>query len=449
MFLIPARRGRRGRFPLRRRVRRLAAVSIAISAVCVVLAAPRSVAAAFTAMHPLPGLGSGRIWDVAVDPADPATILAATDAGVFTSKDGGVTWRQTLAGGRTWAVGFDARSATDAFAGTAGRGVYASPDAGLTWSPASDGLNNRDIRALAFGLDGIAAGTDSGVYLSRDGHGWHDDGLDGDSISCLAIAANSPQLTVIAGSDNGNLTSAFLFRNGGSGWSPLQSGLPAGAVASALTAGPIDQAVTQRPLVVVTTKGIFRSGDSGTTWSPSTGVPSTLTATTATFDPLDPGIVYAGADQGGSTGGDLLRSTDSGVTFAAADAGLPSASKNVETIGIGPTNPLTVIVGLDPPNGGASLYVEQDASLPAPPQLTPESPGAAVTTVVSTPPPKPTPTPRSVRTSATPAPATGLAGFAETAFHWPVPLVYEIIFVLLVIYALVRWRQHYYVEGPP
>jgi hypothetical protein len=34
-------------------------------------------------------------------------------------------------------------------------------------------------------------------------------------------------------------------------------------------------------------------------------------------------------------------------------------------------------------------------------------------------------------------------------FHWPVPLVFEVLLVLAVAYLFVRWRQRYYVEGPP
>ena len=446
MPIPPARLPHRPRLRITRR-RRVVLASLALATLA---PAAASADGGFTILHPLPGLGTGRVWSVALSPAQPSTILVGTDAGVYTSRDGGTTWRLTFSGTRVWTVGFDARNPMNALAGTSGRGVVASADAGSTWTPSSAGLNNMDVRALAFGLDGVAAGTDSGVWLSGDGHSWHDGGLDGDSISALAVAANSPVFTLIAGSDNGNLVAGFLFRSTSSGaWQPLQSGLPADAVASALTAGPIDQAVPQRPLVAVTTKGVYRSGDSGTTWTSSGGIPAALTPTTATFDPLDPSVVYAGADQGGSTGGDLLVSTDSGMTFKVADSGLPNASKNVETIGIGPTNPLTVVVGLDPPNGGGVLYAEQDTSLPPPPQLTPEAPGAAVTTVVSTPTPKPTTRPSPAQTSPTPAPATGFGAFVGNAFHWPTPLVYEIVFILLVIYAIVRWRQRYYVQGPP
>src|SRR5438105_9746537 len=312
------------------------------------------------------------------------------------------------------------------------------------------GLTNPNVRAMAFGLDGIAAGTDSGVAVSPDGHAWHDAGLHGDSISAITVAANSPQFTLIAGADNGNIASGYLFRStAGSAWAVLQSGLPAAAVVSSLTAGPIDQAVPKRPILAATSKGIYRSGDSGETWTAGNGVPTGMTLTTALYSPLDPSLVYAGADSGGSTGGDLLRSTDGGMNFAPADAGLPGSSKNVVAIGIAPTNPVTVIAGLDPPNGSAVVYSEVDGTAPAPPKLIAETPGAPVATVITTPKPKPTPKPKHARVAVAPSTPSGIQQFAGSAFHWPAPLVFEILLVLLAVYAFVRWRQRYYIEGPP
>ena len=118
-------------------------------------------------------------------------------------------------------------------------------------------------------------------------------------------------------------------------------------------------------------------------------------------------------------------------------------------IGIGPTNPVTIVVGLDPPNGAAGVFSEVDGTAPAPPVLTPESPGAAVPTVVATPKAKPTATPKPVHVALAPSTPSGIQQFAASAFHWPAPLVFEILLILLAAYAFVRWRQRYYIEGPP
>lgn len=398
----------------------------------------------------LPQLAKGHIWSVALDPAQPSTIVVGTDAGAYTSGNGGVTWSLTLPGTRVWTAGFDVRNPTLAFAGTNGNGVYSSNDAGRTWQASSTGLPNQDVRAMAFGLDGIAAATDAGVAVSPDGHSWHDAGLDGYAISSITVAANFPQFTLIAGADGGSLGGGYLFRStGGGAWEVLQSGLPAAAVVSSLTAGPIDQAVPKRPLLVATSKGLYRSGDSGTTWTQSSGITDQVTATFVTFSPLDPSLAYAAADAGGSTGGDLFRSTDSGTTFAVFDQGLPGGTKNVESLAVGATNPPTLVAALDPPGTGGSLYFATDSTAPAPPALTAEAPGAPVPTAAATARPTPTPTHAPARAAPAPTPPSGIQGFAAAAFHWPTPLVFEILFVLVAAYAVVRWRERYYVEGPP
>jgi hypothetical protein len=144
------------------------------------LSAPASAApVGFAPTGQLTGLGSGKIWSVAVEPSLPSTILAGTDVGVYVSHNTGATWIRTLARMRVWTVGFDARNPSNVFVGTDGSGVYASADSGATWVAASRGLGNLDVRALAFGLDGIAAGTGAGVALSPNGRVWHDGGLDG------------------------------------------------------------------------------------------------------------------------------------------------------------------------------------------------------------------------------------------------------------------------------
>ncbi len=441
--------------PPRRRRRALGAVLLLFAIVLgwgTLSSHDAAAAGGFTEAGALPGLGSGRIWSVAVEPSAPSTIMAGTDVGVFVSHDGGSTWDLTLPGMRIWTVGFDARSGAsgDAFAGTDGKGVYASLDAGSTWTPASTGLQNLDVRSLAFGLDGIAAGTNAGVALSPNGLLWHDGGLDAYSVASVAVEANFPQFTVIAGADSGNVSQGYVFSSSGGGaWEVLQSGLPTGAVVSSITAGQIDQAVPKRPLIVATSQGAFRSGDGGNTWTEGTGAATGTTITVATFGPLDPTLAYAGVDAGGSTGGDFYRSTDGGLTFHKADAGLPTSSKNIDSISVANTTPPEVVVAVNPPKGGSHVYMETDTAAPTPPTLIPESPGAAVPSAVATPIPTATPKPVATKASAPPPPPSGIQRFAQAAFHWPTPLVYEIFFVLLALYVYIRWRQRYYVEGPP
>jgi len=323
----------------------------------------------------LPGLAGGRIWQVAFSPGDPKRAYAATDHGVYTSIDGGQNWSQTgLDRGRVWTVGFDPRTPTTMLAGLQSAGIRISTDSGATWSDASNGLSNRNVRCFGFSLGGVAAGTDAGVALSTDGRSWHAGGLEAYSISALGIAANAPTPVFLAGVDRGNVAAGYLWRSTGDGrWDVLSNGLPAAAIVNAIAVGPTSATVTTRPVVASTNKGTVRSGDGGTTWTASTGVPDGVFPTTATFSPLDPNVVYAGADAGGSSGGALLRSTDGGASFVAADAGLPTpggqgapARREVESLAIATTNPPSLLAAINPFDGGGLVYRETDTGLPSP-----------------------------------------------------------------------------------
>ncbi|HEX3605793.1 MAG TPA: hypothetical protein VH134_07700 [Candidatus Dormibacteraeota bacterium] len=397
----------------------------------------------------LPGLGGARIWAVAFNPALPTTALAATDSGVYRTTDGGQTWKATpVHGSRVWTVGFDVRPAHTAFAGLAGGGVERSDDGGATWRDVSAGLPDRNVRAFAFGLGGLAVGTSDGVAVSVDGATWRAAGLEGYDISALAVAANSPQFTLIAGTDGGP-TGGFLFRDPGPGptWEPLAQGLPATAVVSSLGAGPLPQTAQFRPLVVATNKGTFHSIDGGTTWTPSGGIAEQVSVTSVGFSQLDPNLVYAGSDAGGSSGGTILRSTDGGGTFVPADKGLPADSKTVSSIAVAPAHPPLVMIAVDPPQGGAALYSEIDDTVPPPAGVTGERGTAPVTSV---PVPQTHHTAPAVEQPSVDDEQSGIVRVLGAIFHFPLPLLLELIVAATAgTLGVRRWQRRLDVDGPP
>ena len=430
---------------------RRAATACVVALIAALVPIARSATAAdWGRVGVLPGLGHARIWSVAFNPALPATALAATDAGVYRTVDGGQTWRPTpIHGIRAWVVGFDVRPAHTAYAGLAGGGVERSDDGGATWREVSSGLTDRNVRALAFGLAGLAVGTSDGVAVSVDGITWRPAGLEGYDVSAVAVAANSPQFTLVAGTDGGP-GSGFLFRDAGPGpaWEPLQQGLPATAVVSSLAAGPLPQAAQFRPLVVATNKGTYHSIDGGTTWSPSAGIADQLSVTNLGFSQVDPNLVYAGSDAGGSSGGTILRSTDGGGSFVPADKGLPADRRSVSSIAVAPAHPPLVMIAVDPPEGGAAVYTETDDTVPPPAAVTGER-GIAPVTAVSLPPAHTAPRLVPVEPIVEPE-QSGPARLAGAVFHWPFPVLLELLVVLAAVVIVLRRRQQRLdVDGPP
>jgi hypothetical protein len=445
----------RVRRPARLRARAVAAVATALAGAALLLATTAPASAAWAGSAKLAGLGSGHIWSIAVSPTDANVVLAGTDQGVYRSGDGGATWAPAgLPGTRVWTVGFDARDPHPAFAGLDSKGVSRSDDGGKTWADASDGLTNRDVRTLAFGLEGIAAGTRSGVDVSGDGKHWRTAGLDGYSVSSLVVAANQPQLILVAGTDGapGGQT-GYLFRNTGGGitWDTLGSGLPASAVVSSVSAGALPSTGQPRPLLVTTSKGAYHSGDGGNSWTSSNGIPDQLNLTTAAYSPADPNLLYAGADAGGSNSPvlTLMRSTDSGASFNPVADALPDGQRNVAHLAVVAASPPVVLAAVNPPSGAAVVFHGADAAAPAPGSAAADSAGAALASSVPT--PKPVATPKSAaKAPAPPATSGGLRRVAEVVFHFPSPLLPELAAAGVIAYLVLRWRQRYLdVEGPP
>lgn len=119
------------------------------------------------------------VRDIAIHPATPTTLFIAVsgvdDSGVYTSTDGGESWRRLPGVGlpdpaAVLSVEVDPSDPNVMYAG-AGRdvdpGIYRSSDGGATWNSISDGLDSRTVWHLAIDPrtpGRLLAGTRSGVY---------------------------------------------------------------------------------------------------------------------------------------------------------------------------------------------------------------------------------------------------------------------------------------------
>jgi len=196
------------------------------------------------------------------------------------------------------------------------------PDGGsivaLATSPAQPSL----VFAAAFG---------SGVFRSQDGGGtWvrASRGLD-PSVESIAVDPQTPA-TVYAGSVSGIAKSV----DGGASWGPAAG--PSFAVSLAVDPR------SPSTLYAATFRQLAKSSDGGVSWV-------TLSAGSGEFsalaiDPARPATIYAVRFFGSLS---LLRSDDSGATWAERDAGLPLASANVG---------VPVQLGVDPTTVPSTLY---------------------------------------------------------------------------------------------
>jgi photosystem II stability/assembly factor-like uncharacterized protein len=113
----------------------------------------------------------GEVQDLAVDPARPERLFAATQKGLFRSVDNGETWSASTQGIQGEDVAAVAVSRDgQVFAGTF-HGVFRSSDGGITWTPFNDGLVHTDIRSLSIGGGSpvrLYAGTAGGSVYSTE-----------------------------------------------------------------------------------------------------------------------------------------------------------------------------------------------------------------------------------------------------------------------------------------
>jgi len=179
--------------------------------------------------------------------ASDQTLFAGTTGSAYKSTNGGASWslvgNYNLGNGSVNALTLSSNFASDQtlFAGTRygnTGSVYKSTDGGASWSPANTGLSSASVYTLAlspnFASDQtLFAGTYGGsAYKSTNGgSSWSpvNAGLGNSSVNALALSPNfASDQTLFAGTgggDYGTTGGAYMSKNGGASWSPVNTGL--------------------------------------------------------------------------------------------------------------------------------------------------------------------------------------------------------------------------------
>ena len=255
------------------------------------------------------GLYGGPVTAVAALSSQPSVVYAGTkEDETYVSADGGNVWNRLGASATGhYVAGMTAGSVNGrTIVGKAvyGEGLFLSDDGGTTWKTANRGLRSRLLSCLAAAADApqvMVIGTaDAGLYVSHDGgHTWKRTGRTvlGGGITCVAMARDG--LTVFAGTQDDGL---FVSRDGGGAWTKIA--LPFGSE-PLVTAVAIDHMNDVMVAVCASGSGVGISTDGGRTWkrSPAGSLPSDCAA--VQFIP--------------NTGSGLVVGTQSGVLCASPD----------------------------------------------------------------------------------------------------------------------------------
>lgn len=242
------------------------------------------------------------------------TIFAGTyDMGVFRSIDNGSHWRAANAGLADFEIQSLLVKGSTIFAGTFGwgTGVFRSTDNGSSWQSVNNGMPQSRIDVLGANDSAIFAGTyGSGIFRSMDdGMTWRavNSGLTSSaSLFVQAFAFNGPY--AFAG------TKDVIFRSTdyGNTWQGLNGGfgnvLSLTISGSTLCAGPNGE-------------GVYRSTDNGSNWQKIDINSNGSYIYVLGFYRYNSNI-FAG------TLGDILRSTDGGLSWNEMNNGMECSSVN-------------------------------------------------------------------------------------------------------------------------
>src|ERR671913_126031 len=254
-----------------------------------------------------PGLTSGRISDIAIDPKNPSIWYVAASAGnLWKTENRGNTWTpifETYASSSLGAVVVDPKDSNVVWLGTGennnqrsvsfGDGVYKSTDAGKTWKRVGlensehiqniviDPRNSSVVYVTAIGPL-WSSGGDRGLYRTTDGGqtwkavlsispdtGVTDVVMDPKKPDTLYAAAYQRRRAVGQLIGGGPESAIYKTTDGGAKWTKLTKGLPNVEI------GRIGLGINWRNpntlYALVTAQrgqgGFFRSDDAGTSWT--------------------------------------------------------------------------------------------------------------------------------------------------------------------------------------
>jgi photosystem II stability/assembly factor-like uncharacterized protein len=253
-----------------------------------------------------PALMSGRIADIAIDPADRSTwYIAVGSGGVWKTTNRGTTWASVFDGQGSYSIGsitVDPNNHNTVWVGTGenisgrhvgyGDGVYKSLDGGATWK--NMGLKNsehigmiaidpRDSDIVYVAAQGPlwSGGGDRGLFKTTDGGinwelvlsggeftGANEVHLDPRNPDVLFAVKHQRLRNVAALMNGGPESGIYKSTDGGRTWRELTTGLPEEDMGKiGLAISPIDPEVVYATIELDRrTGGFWRSEDGGESW---------------------------------------------------------------------------------------------------------------------------------------------------------------------------------------
>lgn len=262
------------------------------------------------------GVSGYRIRCLAIDPIRPGVMYAGMAMlGVFKTTDYGDNWvemNEMLPDTYARAMAIHPSKPDTLYLGTYGGGMYQRISGSSRWKETIEGMKNTYIRELV---------------------------MDPSDRNVMYVATN------------GGMSKSI---NGGNNWTSINRGLATLYILS-LAMDPENTGILYAG---TDGKGLFKTENSGSDWVSVggdiwtiEGLPKGLEAVVSSVivNPVNPSIVYAANSSG------MFRSTDSGQTWSKMNAGLPET--DVRSLAVTHTEPITVYAGIA--SGSIFAYTEE------------------------------------------------------------------------------------------
>ena len=253
------------------------------------------------------GPGGGTVTSVVIDPQNSNNVYAASfDNGVFTSTDGGFTWKAYNTGLVTLVIqslAIDPVTPSTIYAGTYGYGVYKSTDSGKTWAATGPGLNPNPV---VYGL---------AVHPSQP--------------NILFAGTRSKLSTMLNGIEawGGGI---YKSTDGGASWRAVNGGMPDDWVYGVA----IDPINPNNVIIATHFRGTFKSDNTGEYWVSAGGQTIPPEVRSVAYNPQNPKIIYAGT---WDLNRPLMKSIDGGDSWQLANNGM--GATKILKVAVDPTNP--------------------------------------------------------------------------------------------------------------
>lgn len=285
--------------------------------------------------------------------AQPATLYAGTNNGLYKSANKGMDWTPTALASAVYSLAIDPVAPNTLYAG--GNVVSKSINGGESWTHSTG--TSCFIDSLAINpeqTDIVYAGTSGcGIFKSINGGDSFtaaNEGLTNLYISSIVIKHSQPSV-MYASTSSGE--GVFKSTNGGETWTAVSTGLPVNPGIKTLAMDTADSNV----LYAGGYNAVYKSTNGGGNWAAvSAGLPQFPDVYALVIDPAQPATLYAG-----TWGNGVYRSTNAGASWTSMNAGLTHTQ--LYTLAIDPSG--THLYAGTYQGGVFSCEVSPGASIPA------------------------------------------------------------------------------------